>query len=206
MEQHFVRARRKVWTWERSCQTLHLIATTQHFRVFVEGFLGRCELWGLCPVFLEADVHPAPLRNVCGKVSAYRKCRSYHKRAVCWVCTCLAIHPPGWRCYTSVPIRNPGKLEMQVTPRYLSRNVQENLGKLAFPILLLLPDGDIKLPVKAGGLLSVTHSHFSLVSSSDLFELWSVRFNFTSKLFITLNTADICINILPKFSLSRDNQ
>lgn len=95
---------------------------------------------------------------------------------------------------------------MQVTPRYLSRNVQENLGKLAFPILLLLPAGDIKLPVKAGGLLSVTHSHFSLVSSSDLFELWSVRFNFTSKLFITLNTADICINILPKFSLSRDNQ
>lgn len=108
--------------------------------------------------------------------------------------------------HTSVPIRNPGKPEMQVTPRYLSRNVQENLGKLAFPILLLLPDGDIKLPVKARGLLSVTHSHFSLVSSSDLFELWSVRFNFTSKLFITLNTADICINILPKFSLSRDNQ
>lgn len=33
------------------------MAGTQRCCPFVEGFLDRCELWGSCPAFLEADVH-----------------------------------------------------------------------------------------------------------------------------------------------------
>lgn len=116
---------------------LHLTASIQHFCIFVKGFLDRRELWGSWPTFLEADIHPAPLWYACGKASAYQKYWSYHKWTVCWVCTFLAFCQPGWRCYTSAPIGNPGKPEIQVTSPpfriYPSRNVQENLDRSAFP-------------------------------------------------------------------------
>lgn len=50
--------------------------------------------------------------------------------------------------------------------------------EFVFPKLLLLPDKDVKFLAKAGMWLSATHSNSSLVSKSDLFELWSVGFNF----------------------------
>lgn len=59
---------------------------------------------------------------------------------------CLAGHQPGWEHSTSALVRIPGKAETQeyLSPplENLRRNIQENLKKIIFLKVLLLPGKD----------------------------------------------------------------
>lgn len=106
---------------------------------------------------------------------------------------CLASHQPGWEHSTSAPIRKPGKPETYLYPPPKKISEEECPGKpekINLPKTAASARHRCEMPEEDRTWLSVTHSNFTLVSNSHFFELWSVRFNFTSKLFIPLNTPD----------------